>query len=62
MSTEVSLKARHCWLTPVIPATEETENRRIMVGGQPEQIVQEALSRKKASQKKGWWSGSMCRL
>jgi hypothetical protein len=31
---------------PVIPATQETEIRRIMVQSQPRQIVQETLSRK----------------
>jgi hypothetical protein len=34
------------WLMPVIPATQEAEIRRIMVRGQPEQIVHQTLSRK----------------
>jgi hypothetical protein len=34
------------WLTPVIPATSEAEIRRIVVQGQPGQIVHEALSQK----------------
>jgi hypothetical protein len=32
------------WLTPVIPATEEAEMRRIEVQSQPRQIIFETLS------------------
>jgi hypothetical protein len=32
------------WLTPVIPATQETEIRRIVVQSQPRKIVHEILS------------------
>jgi hypothetical protein len=32
-------KARYWWLTPVILATWESEIRRILVRGQPRQIV-----------------------
>jgi hypothetical protein len=39
---------------PVIPATQEPENRRIAVGSQPRQIVRETLPRKKPITKKGW--------
>jgi hypothetical protein len=34
---------RHWWLTPVIPATQEAEIRRIVVQSQPRQIVHETL-------------------
>jgi hypothetical protein len=34
------------WFTPVIPATQKAEIRRIMVQSQPRQIVHETLSRK----------------
>jgi hypothetical protein len=40
------------WLTPIIPATQEAEIRRIKVGSQPGQIVHETLARKNPSQKK----------
>jgi hypothetical protein len=49
------------WLTPVIPATQEAEIRRMAVRGQPRQIVQETLSWKKPITKRIWWSGSRCR-
>jgi hypothetical protein len=49
------------WLTPVIPATQEAEIRRITVQSQPRAIVHETLSQKKPFTKKGWWSGSRCR-
>jgi hypothetical protein len=42
------------WLMPVIPA--EVKIRRITVGSNPGQIVQETLSQKPIT-KKGWWSG-----
>jgi hypothetical protein len=32
------------WLKPVIPATQEAEIRRIVVGSQPGQVVPETLS------------------
>jgi hypothetical protein len=34
------------WLTPVIPATQEAEIRRITARSQPGEIVPETLSRK----------------
>jgi hypothetical protein len=37
-------EAGHCWLTPVILATQEAEIRRITVRSQPRQIVHETLS------------------
>jgi hypothetical protein len=40
------------WLSPVIPATQEAEIRRIAVQSQPRQIVCETLSRKKKNHKK----------
>jgi hypothetical protein len=43
----------HQWQTPVIPATQEAEIRRIAVRSQPGQIAQETLSRKKPITKKG---------
>jgi hypothetical protein len=39
--------------SPVIPATQEAEIRRIMIQRQPRQIVQETLSQKKLSTKNG---------
>jgi hypothetical protein len=47
---------------PVILATEEAEVRKIAIRSHPVQIVCETLSQKKPITKKGWWSGSMCRL
>jgi hypothetical protein len=44
---------RHQWLTPVIPAPQETEIRRITERSQPGQIVHETLSQKTLSQKIG---------
>jgi hypothetical protein len=40
------------WLTPVIPATQETAIRRITVQSQPRQIVLETLSQKKKKSQK----------
>jgi hypothetical protein len=37
---------------PVILATQESENRRIVVQSQPKQIVHEALSQKNPSPKR----------
>jgi hypothetical protein len=42
--------ARHWWLTPVILATWETEVRRIVVRGQPRQIVHKTISQKYSKQ------------
>jgi hypothetical protein len=42
----------HCWLKPIILATQEAEIRRIMVQSQPGQIVPETLSQKQPSQKR----------
>jgi hypothetical protein len=39
-------RARSRWLTPVIPATQEAEIRRITVQIHPRQIVCETLSEK----------------
>jgi hypothetical protein len=38
-----NLLARHWRLMPVIPATQRTEIRRIMVQSQPRQIVHKSL-------------------
>jgi hypothetical protein len=43
---------RHWWLTPVIPATQEAEIRRVMVRSQPAQIVHKTLSENNPSQKR----------
>jgi hypothetical protein len=45
-------------LTPVIPATQEAEIRRIPVQSQLGKIVLKTQSRKKPITKKGWGSGS----
>jgi hypothetical protein len=65
MSKKVLLRAmswaRHQWLTPVIPATQEAEIRRIVVQSHIGQIVQEIQSQKYPKQKKkNWWSSSRC--
>jgi hypothetical protein len=54
--------ARNQRLTPVILATQEADIRRISVQSQLGQIVHETLSQKNPTQKKGWQSGSRCRL
>jgi hypothetical protein len=41
------------WFTPVILAIQEAEIRKIMIQGQPGQIVHETLSGKYVTQKKG---------
>jgi hypothetical protein len=43
---KLSTHGSHSWLTPVIPATQEAEIRRITIQSQPGQIVLEILSRK----------------
>jgi hypothetical protein len=43
----MNLEARRQWFTPVIPATQEAEIRRIVVESQPGQIVCETLTQKK---------------
>jgi hypothetical protein len=40
-------QARHRWLTPVIPATQEADIRRIEVPRQPWQIVQKNPTQKR---------------
>jgi hypothetical protein len=49
----LAVKAVCWWLTPVIPAAQEAEIRRIAVLSQPRQIVLESLSQKNPSQKRG---------
>jgi hypothetical protein len=53
--------ARHWWLTTVIPATQETEIRRITVQSYP--LANSSLdpTSKITFTKKGWWSGSRCK-
>jgi hypothetical protein len=46
------MQARHQWLTPIIPATQEAEIKRIVVQSMPGQIVLEPLSRKNPPQKR----------
>jgi hypothetical protein len=41
-------------LTPVIPATQEAEIRRIVVRSQPRKIVHKTLSQKYLTQKGLW--------
>jgi hypothetical protein len=48
-------KKRGSWvpvLTPIIPATQEEEIRRMVVQNQPRQIVHKTLSQKKTHHKK----------
>jgi hypothetical protein len=48
--------ARHWWITPVILASPEAEIRKIVVRGQPGQIVRVTLSPKFPNQKRaGEW-------
>jgi hypothetical protein len=49
-------KTAECrWFTPIIPATQEAEIRRIVIWSQPRQTVYETLSWKNSTQpKKGW--------
>jgi hypothetical protein len=46
-------QAEHHWLTPVIPATQKAEIRKIMARTQTWQIVLETLPLKKSHHKKG---------
>jgi hypothetical protein len=50
--TELELGARCWWLTSVILATQEAEIRKLVVQGQPRQIVLETLSQKTHHKKK----------
>jgi hypothetical protein len=51
-ATRVYTEVGRTWLTPVIPATQEAEIRRIEVPSQPGQIVFETLSQKYPTQKR----------
>jgi hypothetical protein len=58
MSLDCTLKmaqkqARRWWCTPVIPATQEAEIRRIVVQSQSGQVALETLSQKKKITKAG---------
>jgi hypothetical protein len=46
------LKQVSHWLTPVIPATQEAEIKRISVRSQPRQTVHETLSQKNHHKKR----------
>jgi hypothetical protein len=50
------------WLTPVIPATQDTEIRRIVVQSQPKANSSQTpilgWGGNKNSTKQGWWNGS----
>jgi hypothetical protein len=53
------VKAGHLWLTPVIPATQEAEIRRIVVRSQPRaNSSRDPISKKPITKKQrwGWWS------
>jgi hypothetical protein len=45
--------ARHWWLTPIIPATQETEIRRIEVGSQLRQIVHDPILKNPSQKRAG---------
>jgi hypothetical protein len=47
-------------LTPVIPATQEAETRKIAIQSQPRQIVKRPYL-KNTHHKNGWWNGSRYR-
>jgi hypothetical protein len=49
----LEVQARCWWLTAIILATQEAESRRIAIQSQPWQIVQETLSPKYSTQKRG---------
>jgi hypothetical protein len=51
-TTKINSSAEHQWLMSVILATQETGIRKIMVRGQPGQIVCETLSQKYRTQEK----------
>jgi hypothetical protein len=54
--------AGHLWLTPIIPATQEAENKRMVVWSHPRQKIHKALCQKYPTHththKQGWWSDS----
>jgi hypothetical protein len=52
LNLKVRGEARHWWLMPVIPATQEAEIRRIWVQSQPRKIVYGTLSQKYPVQKR----------
>jgi hypothetical protein len=51
-SLKQSTRAGCQWLTPIILASQEAEIRRILVQGQPGQIVLETLSQNYPAQKR----------
>jgi hypothetical protein len=56
-----SIPAGRQWLTPVILATQEAEIRRTKVLSSPGKKFERPYL-EKTDHKKGWWSGSRCRL